>query len=866
MRIWTRQTRMHGRVSWRGWGSRLEPDRQHNTEVSRRVLEITERALSLDRVTTEFLDAECGDDARLRAAVESVLQAVNDTHYSDQFVSRQIAADDPVPETIGPYRVTRKVGEGGMGTVFEAVRAHEDYEQRVAVKVVRGLFLNADMRARFATERRILAALGHPYVAALLDGGTTPDGVPYFVMEYVDGEPLDQYCDARKLDVDERLDLLQKVFTAVQAAHQNLVVHRDLKPSNVLVTVDGIPKLLDFGVAKLLSDDGPGRGATTVGGVVALTPDYASPEQILGEHVTTVSDVYSLGVLAYQLLTGRLPYRVDASSPGSMVDAVNRLAVAPPSTAIVGDEVARLCADRSTTPRRLARRLRGDLDTIVLKALRREPRQRYASVAELSHDVAQFLAGLPIRARGESLGYRASRFLRRHWIGAGAAALLLITLLAGVAATLTQAGIAQTERDAARQAAADARNTVEFLKSVLFAGDPWAGGRNERTVADVLQYAEDNLAAGYREQPITRASVLTALSEVHAARGDHARALDLAADAVALVDEDTGGAGDAIRADVYRAHALALYYVGQYEQSARRHEEAIALYVARNPISWIDLARAQDHMGLVQMELAQEADAERYLHAALESLDRSGVDDVELLVTITSNTAVLYLQQGRYEGAAARFHSAIGLAEEAPTIGDARVGMLYANYAGVQMNLEDWDAALVNYRRAIELQNRSLGSGHPESIVTVTTFGNLQQRMGLLDNAFETLRAAYASAAGLPDDHWALAYVQNVFASVLCRTGHGREGLPHAEASLAARRATMPDGHWAIASGEGVLGTCHVAVGDFETAEQLLLGAHAKLLEARGPEHDMTRNARGRLRELYVAWNRPDHATRFSER
>jgi non-specific serine/threonine protein kinase/serine/threonine-protein kinase len=366
---------------------------------------------------------------------------------------------------IGPYRVIREIGRGGMGTVYLAVRDDDAFQKRVAIKVLkRGMDTDAIVR-RFQRERQILAALDHPHIASLLDGGTTPDGLPYFAMEFVDGQPIAEYCDARGLNTSARLELFRQVCSAVQYAHQNLIVHRDIKPANVLVTNDGTPKLLDFGIAKLLNPELIGHTVVpTAAGLQLMTPEYASPEQVRGEAVTTATDVYSLGVLLYELLTARLPYRFTGRTAADVVRAVCELPPIRPSTAVTqlpepvherderrrsgdaGSDASRPEKQRAPRGETLRRRLVGDLDNILLKALSKEPARRYASVDQFSEDLRRHLSGLPVIARKDTLAYRTSKFVRRHRAAVVAGSLTVLALIGGMVATAWQARAARLER------------------------------------------------------------------------------------------------------------------------------------------------------------------------------------------------------------------------------------------------------------------------------------------------------------------------------------------------------------------------------------------------------------------------------------
>ena len=428
---------------------------------------------------TAFLDRACGDDDTLRQQVVALLAADdNETPFLDDPVSLAsllVLAEDAgaarAGTRIGPYRLVSELGRGGMGVVYLAERADGRFEQQVAVKLVGQGLHDEHLLHRFRAEQQILAALQHPNIARLYDGGVTDSGVPYLVMEYVEGLPIDQYCDTHQLSTEQRLTLFRTVCAVVQYAHQNLVVHRDLKPSNILVTTTGRVKLLDFGIAKLLDEDAADTAPLTRTGMRVMTPEYASPEQVRGKPVTTASDVYALGVILYELLTGRRPYHVRGLTPSEVERVVCEQEPNNPSTAISqaveaapGNATAppgtpeAISQARSTQLDRLRRSLKGDLDNIVLKALRKEPGRRYASVEQFAEDIRRYLTRLPVTARPDTVSYRISKFVRRHTVGVVATALVVLALVGGIVTTATQARIAQNRFDDVRSLA----NTLLF--------------------------------------------------------------------------------------------------------------------------------------------------------------------------------------------------------------------------------------------------------------------------------------------------------------------------------------------------------------------------------------------------------------------
>jgi tetratricopeptide (TPR) repeat protein len=398
-----------------------------------------------------FIEAACGGDQVLRRDVESLVAAADDAgNILDSTLPagpEGIARASRAGERIGAYELIGELGRGGMGVVYLARRADDEFEQKVAIKLLSGGFADEVMRERFRSERQIVASLDHPHIARLLDGGTTGAGDPFFVMEHVEGEPLLEYCRRQSLSFRQRLRLFQDVCSAVQYAHQNLVVHRDLKPDNILVTSDGQTKLLDFGIAKLIDSSGAARGGKTATLYRMFTPDYASPEQVRGRPVTTSSDVYALGVVLYELLAGRKPYHVDTAEPAELLSLVCEQDPERPS-AVAG-----------------SRELRGDLDAIVARAMRKEPERRYASASALSEDIERHLEGLPVLARHGTVSYRAVKFLRRHRLGIAAAGLLLVALAGGVWATLREARRARAAETRAERRFNDVR---KLANSFLF--------------------------------------------------------------------------------------------------------------------------------------------------------------------------------------------------------------------------------------------------------------------------------------------------------------------------------------------------------------------------------------------------------------
>ena len=467
---------------------------------------------ALDRDPSErdaFLQTACADDPDLLAEVRSLLAADANAHpLLDSLAIDAIALpadllpDGILPaegERVGPYRIVQPLGRGGMGAVFLAERADGQFEQQVALKLIRGGPASGPIVRRFQSERQILARLQHPHIARLLDGGLTEDGQPYFAMEYVDGVPLDQYCEAHACSIDQRVQLMRTVCEAVQYAHRRLVVHRDLKPSNILVTGEGMVKLLDFGIAKMLTgdDDALADSALTQTGHAVMTPAYAAPEQVCHAPVTTATDVYALGVVLYELLAGQRPFDLTGRSPAEIERIVGEQMPGAPSAAAPPDR---------------QRPLRGDLDTIVLKALRKEPERRYAAPEQLADDLQRVLDGHPVTAQPDTVGYRARKFLQRHRAGVvvAAAVFLLITALV----SFYTVRLAE-ERDRAQREAATATQVSDFLQGLFAVSDPGESAGEALSARALLDQGAARIERELADQPAVQGRMMQVMGEVY---------------------------------------------------------------------------------------------------------------------------------------------------------------------------------------------------------------------------------------------------------------------------------------------------------------------------------------------------------------
>ncbi|MCM2255348.1 MAG: protein kinase [Vicinamibacteria bacterium] len=744
-----------------------------------------------------WLTAACAGDADLEREVQSLLAHDHDgDDLATGGAAAELVADDLIGTALGPYRVIAELGRGGMGRVYLAAREDGAYAQQVAIKVIhRGMDTEAVLR-RFRTERQILATLVHPNVARLLDGGSLPDGRPYLVMEHVAGDRLDAWCDARSLGVEARVRLVLDVCSAVSLAHRRLVVHRDIKPGNVLVTAEGVPKLLDFGIAKLLDPEADGQ-TTTGHSLRLLTPDYASPEQVRGEPITTATDVYALGVLLYELLTGQRP-RPATGTLGALEATFSGEPRRASRAVHEGDGAERAAAARAARPEALSRRLAGDLDVILATALRKEPERRYASVDALADDLRRHLAGLPVLARGDSVAYRAGRFVSRHRVPVAAAAMAAFSLAAGAGIAWQQARVAREQRAVAERRQQDSLRLTNAMLFELFEGmDQGPQAARKLLVARALGYL-DTLSREVPEDPALLHELASAYGRL--------------AEVQAGVRESAGTAEAGARASFDKAVALRERLASLAPQHAenRREQGRLLVALATDEGARGRPARAVELLDRALELLGEEVAARPADREARRQLMRAHSNMAAALGAVDALAGV-----GRPADALPHLDAAIGLAEallaEAPDDADAR------GFLGVLFNASA--AALVRVGRPEEARQRQLQAiaiaeglveRHPDSAhyrrELAVGYGNLaaeELAAGKPAQALELTRRALplyeALVQAAPQDDNArrdLALGHRNVGRALWASGDPRGATPHLERArelLSALTAEFPD-------------------------------------------------------------------------
>ncbi|MBA8888593.1 serine/threonine-protein kinase [Dokdonella fugitiva] len=766
-----------------------------------RVRALFERALEWPAdARARFLDEACADDATLRREVEAMLRADADAaatglaaatpEFAEALAgTREREGDAWIGRRVGVWRLLRELGRGGMGTVYLAERDDGEYVQQAAVKLMRGGWSGEALLQRFRAERQILATLGHPNIARLLDGGVDDDGRPFLALEYVDGSTLAEHCDARRLGIGERLALFLAVCDAVAYAHRSLVVHRDLKPSNILVDAQGHVKLLDFGIARLLD---AGDAAATATALRMFTPEYAAPEQIQGKPVTTGVDVHALGLLLYELLTGRRPYDATGSSPAAYEQAILTAEPLRPSRAVTQADArsAALAHVRSLQPASLRARLRGDLDAIVLKALRKEPEQRYASVEAMAEDVRAYLAHAPVKARRGNVSYRLARFLRRHALAAGLAAVALSSLVAGLGTAVWQARVAREQRDVARVEARNSAAVVDFLTGVFAGADPANTDGRDPAASELLANGVAGIDAQTDLDPATRSALLGAMARAHSGLGDGQRVQDLMQRSLAEA-ERSGDARALVRAHMGLAYAYSNN--SRYQDTLEHYGIARRLIAERGIDDPLMLAHVDASTGNALNNLDRDREAWDYLERAYAvRLQREGAVSEDVAQMLPVSVVVL---KGLGRGA-----DAVSLAETSyratngADIPLARRALIAHAYSLALGNAKRYAEAEQLCREALDLAERVYGKGDPRTVPAQISWGvSLRNLERFADSAAVMDQVLAIERRHLAPDHRRIADILvNVGAShTLAGDGKGAVGYLEESLAISQRRNEM---------------------------------------------------------------------------
>ena len=811
-----------------------------NQDRLNKVRELFDEASNLSADERElYLNQKCADDPELKNEILSLFDSLAKTK---DFLEKPLTIveqnkssfiDPYLGKQIGSYIIDGEAGVGGMGIVYTGKRNDKEFEQKVAIKILKHGITSEYLLKRFQIERQTLANLQHQNIARLLDGGRTNDGLPYLVMEFIDGIPITECCNQKKLNIEEKLKLFREVCNAVQYAHQNLIIHRDLKPGNILVTKDGTPKLLDFGIAKLIDEElvDKNEGLTRTG-IWHLTPEYASPEQIKGEKITTASDIYSLGVLLYQILTGKQPYKISTNSPVAISKIITEEKILKPSERIIqSSEISGI--NNFSNPEKVSAHLKGDLDNIVLKAMHKDPAKRYVSVEQFSEDIRRHLIGLPVIAQKDSAGYRLSKFIQRHKVGFVSSVGFLVFLIASLIAIIWQASIAASERDKAVSEAMKVENVNKFLQDMLSSVDPSEIGRDVK-VYDILKKASGDVGKDFIRHPEIEAAVrktigktLTNLGEFDEAKPHLIKSLEL--NDIVYGKESYQSAES--------MHELALYYhwIGELNTADSLYARSIRIFRQNEESPPRAFASSLNDYGILKQEQASYQESLQLLKESYNIFIKNfGEKDRDVASTL-NNLALTLESLNDIDGAEKHYQKSLEVYLELYGPIRPEISTLYNNLAYVYIDKEDLNKAEEYFKKSLELKIQTLGNKHSLVGLAYMNLGALEYTMKKFELAESNLLKALENfKTSLNTNHVWLGLTDFWYGKILIEKSQYAAAEKYIKSALSIYKNNYPKDHPNIISANAELGIIFFHQNKYAEAEKFLVDGYEDIKKIKG--------------------------------
>lgn len=845
-----------------------------------KVQELFEQALELKQEQVKpFLDEACGGDLELRNELLALLEA--DAEQSSLLERQAVelldvqSIADLSGQQIGPYTLIKQIGYGGMGAVYLAERSDKQFKQQVALKLIKKGMDSAEILQRFQSERQILARLNHPNIATLYDGGVTDDGLPYFTMEYIKGEPIDTYCDKKHLSIRERLELFLNVLQAVQYAQRNLIVHRDLKPSNIIITDEGQVKLLDFGIAKLLADnpiDDSVEQTKTVFRI--MTPGYASPEQIKGEPVTTASDVYSLGVILFEMLTGHRPYKTMGVSPAELESVICHTDPQKPSTVVTriddtvigangADSEKQISDSRRTSPERLKKLLSGDLDNICLKALQKAQERRYNSAEQLADDISRYLNGHPVLAKPSTFTYRLRKFVRRNrpYVTATAIAFaVIVALISFYTVRLSR------ERDRAQLEAEKARRITEYITSIFEVANPSEAKGDTITVRELIDEGAARIEEELASEPEVQIEIMTVIADVYYSLGLLEKSKGITEKSLQLSLEHYGKE-NINTANQFHNLGDVCYDLGEYPEADSLYNEALRIKEGVLEPNDTLIALELIPLGTVA-RLNSEFEKSRDLYERALEIQEAALTKPHADIAYTmNNLGRLYQVNGMYDKAEPLLVEGLQMRQELWGDYDFETVASTGSLASLYVLQGKYDEAAALYQKAYDNLVHMVGDQHHYVGGIMTSYGTTELFRKNYDRAEELFRGGLNILIDqLPEDHINIARPYEGLGRVFLAREMPDSALFYTNKALEIRRKSLPETNYMIASSRAYLGRAYYLKHEFSAAEEDLTFAYDIYREKYGDGNPSTQVIIGYLADLYQAMNQPDKALEFSSR